>query len=109
MVKNAFIVKVIGILCDMEDIQAKEDSLQAKWEKEVSEAKGSKARSIIDTKYEKLLEKLGKKSDELYTKYYNLMHKRYGNIDVSEYKDYGSGFLDKRLVYKLENKRNKNK
>ena len=42
-----------------------------------------------------------KKEDELYKKYYDQIHKDFGNIKLKDFKDYKDGFVDKHFANKM--------
>ncbi len=103
--KETVIEKAHSIIDKGSVIEDKHDKLLKDWSKELNNCTTAKERAEINAKYMGLDSKYDKEEDKLYKKYYNLMHKEFGNIDLKDYKDLEYGFTDKKLVERLSSKR----
>lgn len=103
--KETTIQKAHSLLNECKIIDAAGDELIKDWQKELRQAKTAKERAKINDKYEKENAELDKAEDKNYKKYYHLMHKEFGEIDLKDYNDLPDKFMDHKLVDRLAKRR----
>ncbi len=103
--KETTIQKAHSLINESKIIDAAGDQLIKDWQKELRQAKTAKERAKINDKYEKANAELDKEESKNYKKYYRLMHKEFGEIDLSDYNDLPDKFMDMGLVDRLSKRR----
>lgn len=96
-----------GLIDKHNALDKKHQEIILEWGKEKRKATTISDAFDIDRKYEKLDKEYEKKEDELYDKYYYMMHKEFGDIPLESFKDLPDKFLDKKLVERLSKKKKK--
>ena len=103
--KETIIQKAHSLLNECKIIDAAGYKLIKDWQKELRQAKTAEERAKINDKYEKENAKIDNAEDKNYKKYYRLMHKEFGEIDLSDYNDLPDKFMDHGLVDRLAERR----
>ena len=103
--KDAIIKKAHTLIKQHEEADKEHAKLINDWSLDIKNAKSANERTKIDSKYGKLDTVLEKRVDKLYNAYYKFMHKNFKNIKHEDYAGLPNGFMDKKLVINLCNKK----